>query len=151
MQAVVFNYEGQHLKGSELGRAYSGNNLAKTIEGQRDGVLVQQAALNVAVQQVGQFGSELEAFGQAYGAQRQADEKAARQAQEQKDAKWLAEMTELRKSVAEREQAKQAGKAAKQVAPPAEKLEKSANQALDPRLRPGYDAPTIQNDGDREM
>ena len=149
----MFEYDGKRLKGSELGRAYSGNNLAKTVAEQRDVVLAQRAALTVAVQQVGQFGAELEAFGQAYGAQRQADEKAAQQAQAQKDAKWAADMQELRdkraaeRAQAERAQAERDEKAAKQAAPPAEKPEKSANQALDPRLRPGYEAPTIKKDG----
>lgn len=82
LQAVVFEYEGHYLKGSELGRSYSGNNLAKTIEAQRDQVQQQHAAVSVAGAQYGQFGAELEAFGQAYGAHKQQAEDAVRRAQE---------------------------------------------------------------------
>ncbi|WP_345115137.1 relaxase/mobilization nuclease domain-containing protein, partial [Hymenobacter algoricola] len=76
LQAVVFEYEGQHLKGSELGRAYSGNNLAKTIEVQQ-----QRAELSTGGQQYGQhrLELELEAFGREYAAQK---EQAEKQAQE---------------------------------------------------------------------
>jgi hypothetical protein len=83
-QAVVFEYEGQHLKGSELGRAYSGNNLAKTIEAQQDQVQQQRAELSTAGQQYGQHRMELdlEAFGREYAAQKQQAEKAEKQAQE---------------------------------------------------------------------
>ncbi len=84
LQAVVFEYEGQHLKGSELGRAYSGNNLAKTIEAQQDQVQQQRAELSTAGQQYGQHRMELdlEAFGREYAAQKQQAEKAEKQAQE---------------------------------------------------------------------
>jgi hypothetical protein len=84
LQAVVFEYEGQHLKGSELGRAYSGNNLAKTIEAQQEQVQQQRAELSTAGQQYGQHRLELdlEAFGREYAAQKQQAEKAEKQAQE---------------------------------------------------------------------
>ena len=84
LQAVVFEHEGQHLKGSELGRAYSGNNLAKTIEAQRDQVQQQRAELSTAGQQYGQHRMELEleAFGRAYAAHKQQAEKDQKQAQE---------------------------------------------------------------------
>jgi len=84
LQAVVFEHEGQHLKGSELGRAYSGNNLAKTIEAQRDQVQQQRAELGTAGQQYGQHRMELdlEAFGREYAAQKQQAEKDQKQAQE---------------------------------------------------------------------
>jgi len=84
LQAVVFEHEGQHLKGSELGRAYSGNNLAKTIEAQRDQVQQQRAELGTAGQQYGQHRMELEleAFGREYAAQKQQVEKDQKQAQE---------------------------------------------------------------------
>ena len=87
LQAVVFAYAGQHLKGSELGRAYSGNNLAKTIEAQQEQVQQQRAELSTAGQQYGQhrMALDLEAFGRAYAAQQQQAEKAEKaekQAQE---------------------------------------------------------------------
>jgi hypothetical protein len=83
LQAVVFEYEGHHLKGSELGRAYSGNNLARTIEAQQDQVQ-QQVELGSAGQQYGQHRLELdlEAFGREYAAQQERAEKAEKQAQE---------------------------------------------------------------------
>lgn len=89
LQAVVFEHAGQHLKGSELSRAYSGNNLAKTIEAQRDQVQQQRAELSTAGQQYGQHrvALDLEAFGREYAAQKQQAEreqadKAQKQAQE---------------------------------------------------------------------
>ena len=89
LQAVVFEHEGQHLKGSELSRAYSGNNLAKTIAAQRDQVQQQRAELSQAGQQYGQHrvALDLEAFGREYAAQKQQAEreqaeKAQKQAQE---------------------------------------------------------------------
>lgn len=84
LQAVVFEHEGQHLKGSELSRAYSGNNLAKTIDAQRDQVQQQRAELSTAGQQYGQHRMELdlEAFGREYAAQKQQAEKDQKQAQE---------------------------------------------------------------------
>jgi predicted MPP superfamily phosphohydrolase len=89
LQAVVFAYEGQHLKGSELSRAYSGNKLAETIEAQRDQVQQQRAALSTAGQAYGQhrLALDLEAFGREYGAQkpqaeREQTEKEQKQAQE---------------------------------------------------------------------
>jgi len=83
LQAIVFEHESQHLKGSELGRGYSGNNLAKTIEAQRDQVQLQRAELSTAGQAYGQhrLALDLEAFGREYAAQQQA-EKAQQQAQE---------------------------------------------------------------------
>jgi hypothetical protein len=84
LQAVVFAHEGQHLKGSELGRAYSGNNLAKTIEAQREQVQQQRAELSTAGQAYSQHrvALDLEAFGREYAAQKQQAEKAEKQAQE---------------------------------------------------------------------
>ena len=74
LQAVVFEHEGHHLKGSELGRGYSGNNLAKTLAAQREQVQQQRAALEAAGEQVGQYRLEqdLQALGQAYAAQQAA-------------------------------------------------------------------------------
>ena len=84
LQAVVFAYEGHYLKGSELGRAYSGNNLAKTLDAQQDQVQQQRAELSTAGQQYGQhrMALELEAFGREYAAQKEQAEKAEKQAQE---------------------------------------------------------------------
>jgi hypothetical protein len=84
LQAVVFAYEGHHLKGSELGRAYSGNHLAKTIAAQQTQVQQQRAELSTAGQQYGQhrLALDLEAFGREYAAQQQQAEKAEKQAQE---------------------------------------------------------------------
>ncbi|PIQ22140.1 MAG: hypothetical protein COW65_04905, partial [Cytophagales bacterium CG18_big_fil_WC_8_21_14_2_50_42_9] len=83
LQAVVFEHEGHHLKGSELGRAYSGNNLAKTLDAQQEQVQQQRTELSAAGEQYGaqRLELELEAFGQAYAAQQQAD-KAEKAAQE---------------------------------------------------------------------
>ena len=86
LQAVVFEHEGQHLKGSELGRAYSGNNLAKTIEAQREQVQQQRAELSTAGEQYGQhrLALELEAFGREYAAQKhQGEREQAQKAQKQ--------------------------------------------------------------------
>lgn len=84
LQAVVFEHEGLHLKGSELSRAYSGNNLVKTIEAQRDQVQQQRVELSTAGQQYGQHrvALDLEAFGREYAAQKQQAEKDQKQAQE---------------------------------------------------------------------
>jgi len=84
LQAVVFEHEGQHLKGSELSRAYSGNNLARTIEAQREQVQQQRAELSTAGEQYGQHrvALDLEAFGREYAAQKQQAEKEQKQAQE---------------------------------------------------------------------
>jgi hypothetical protein len=86
LQAVVFEHEGHHLKGSELGRAYSGNNLAKTIDAQRDQVQQQRAELRTAGQAYGQHRLELdlEVFGREYAAQKQqAEREQAEKAQQQ--------------------------------------------------------------------
>ncbi|MFD2788110.1 relaxase/mobilization nuclease domain-containing protein [Hymenobacter rubripertinctus] len=84
LQAVVFEYEGHHLKGSELSRAYSGNNLSKTIDAQHEQVQQQQVTLSTAGQQYGQqrVALDLEAFGREYAAQKQQAEKEQKQAQE---------------------------------------------------------------------
>jgi hypothetical protein len=73
LQAVVFKHEGLHLKGSEVGRSYSGNNLAKTLEAQREQVQQQRAA----GQQYGQhqLELELEARKQAEKAEKAAQER----------------------------------------------------------------------------
>jgi hypothetical protein len=86
LQAVVFEHEGQYLKGSELSRAYSGNNLAKTIEAQREQVQQQRVALSTAGQAYGQHRLELdlEVFGREYAAQKQqAEQEQAEKAQKQ--------------------------------------------------------------------
>jgi len=84
LQAVVFEHEGQHLKGSELGRAYSGNHLAKTIEAQREQVQQQRAELSTAGEQYGQhrLALDVEAFGREYAAQKQQAEKDQKQTQD---------------------------------------------------------------------
>ena len=146
LQAVVFEYQGYYFKGSELGRECSGNNLAKTIDAQRDSVLAERAAVSAAAQRVGKVSAGLKAFLQPYGAQKQADEKAAQQAQMQQPANEKAER------VAKERQPAPAEKAAKQVTLPVEKVEKPENPDLDYRLRPGYKKPlTIQKDNGREM
>ena len=77
----MFEHEGQYLKGSEVGQACSGNNLAKIIEVQREQVQQLRGELGAAGQQVGQhrLALDLEAFGWEYAAQQQA-ERAERQA-----------------------------------------------------------------------
>jgi len=67
-----------------LGRAYSGNHLAKTIEAQRE--QVQRAELSTAGEQYGQhrLALDLEAFGREYAAQKQqAEREQAQKAQKQ--------------------------------------------------------------------
>ncbi len=149
LQAVVFEYKGHYFKGSELGRECSGNNLAKTIDAQRDSVLTERAAVSAAAQRVGQVSAGLKAFLQPYGAQKQAKEKAAQQAHVQKQA------DEKPERKAKERQPEPAEKAAQQVTPPVEKVEKvekPENPDLDYRLRPGYKKPpTIQKDNGREM
>jgi hypothetical protein len=146
LQAVVFEYQGHYFKGSELGRECSGNNLAKTIDAQRDSVLAQRAAVGAATQRVGQINAGLKAFLQPYGARKQANEKAAQQAQVQKQADEKAERE------AKERQLEPAEKATKQVTPSVEKVEKPENPDLDYRLRPGYKKPpTIQKDNGLEM
>lgn len=75
LQAVVFEYQGQFVKGSELGRECSGNKLAEAIDAQRERVLEQRAEVTMAGQQYGQHRMELdlESFGQEYAAQQQAN------------------------------------------------------------------------------
>ena len=146
LQAVVFEYQGHFVKGSELGRECSGNNLAKTIDAQRDGVLAERAAVSAAAQRVGQVNAGLKAFLQPYGVRKQANEKATQQAQVQKQADEKAERE------AKERQPEPSEKAAKQVTPSVEKVEKPENPDLDYRLRPGYKKPpTIQKDNGLEM
>lgn len=86
LQAVVFEHGGQYLKGSEVGRAYSGNNLAKTLAAQHEQVQQQRAELSTAGEQYGQHRLELdlEAFGREYAAQKQqAEREQAEKAQQQ--------------------------------------------------------------------
>lgn len=89
LQAVVFEHEGHHLKGSELGRAYSGNNLAKTLDAQQEQVQQQRTELSTAGEQYGahRLELELEAFGQAYASQQQAEKAAQERAQRQQTPK----------------------------------------------------------------
>ena len=84
LQAVVFEHEGHHLKGSEVGRAYSGKHLAETIAAQREQVQQQRAELSTAGEQYGQhrLALDLEAFGREYAAQQQQAEREQKQAQE---------------------------------------------------------------------
>ena len=142
LRTVVYEYQGHHFKGSELGRECSGGNVAKTIDAQRDSVLAQRAAVRAAAQQVGQVRAGLKAFLQPYGAQKQAAEKVTQQAQVPKQADEKAE-----REAPQRQQEQ----ATKQAAPPVEKIEKPENPDLDYRLRPGYKPPTIQKDDGYEM
>jgi hypothetical protein len=143
LRTVVYEYQGHHFKGSELGRECSGGNVAKTIDAQRESVLAQREAVSAAVQQVGQSGTGLKAFFAAFGAQANAAEKAERdtlaQQQAQKEATKKADRTVLAQKQAD-EKVERDALAQKQ----AEKDAKLA--ALDPRLRPGYVKPTIQKD-----
>lgn len=84
LQAVVFEHAGQHLKGSEVGRAYSGKHLAETIAAQRNQVAQQRAELGAAGEQYGQhrLALNLEAFGREYAAQQHRAENDRKQAQE---------------------------------------------------------------------
>lgn len=141
LRTVVYEYQGHYFKGSELGRECSGNNVAKTIDAQRESVLAERAALNAAVEQAGQSGTGLEAFFAAIGAQANAAEKAERDAsaRQQVNEKTQHEVKEQLQEPAE--------KAVKQTTPPVEKIEKPENPDLDCRLRPGYKKPpTIEED-----
>jgi hypothetical protein len=84
LQAVVFEREGLHLKGSEVGRGYSGNNLAKTLAAQQQQVQQQRAEVDEAGQQYGQhrITLHLEAFGQEYAAQKQQTQQVQQLAQQ---------------------------------------------------------------------
>ena len=145
LRTVVYEYQGHHFKGSELGRECSGGNVATTIDEQRDNVLAQRKAGSAAVQQVGQSGAGLEAFFEAFGAQANAAEKADRDALAQKQAQKEADEKAAREAQAQKQTDE---KAAKQATPPTEKIEKTNNQALDPRLRGGL---TIEKDGGYEI
>jgi len=147
LQAVVFEYQGHFVKGSELGRECSGNNLAKTIDAQRERVLGQRGVLSAIGQQYGQFGAELEAFGQAYAAQKEQAERDRKQAQEQ-------QQKERVEQAAQQAAQQLAEKAARQAAQRTN--EKADNQAPDPRPRialpgPKLPEPTIERDGGIEM
>ena len=143
LRTVVYEYQGHHFKGSELGRECSGGNVAKTIDAQRESVLAQREAVSAAAQQVGQSGTGLKAFFAAFGAQANAAEKAERdtlaQQQAQKEAAEKVERTVLAQ--------KQANEKAERDALAQKQAEKDAKlAALDPRLRLGYVKPTIQKD-----
>ena len=163
LRTVVYEYQGHHFKGSELGRECSGGNVAKTIDAQRESVLAQRAAVSAAVQQVGQVGAGLEAFFADFGAQANAVEKADRDAlaqkQAQKEADEKARRTEQEQKQADEKAARRAleqkqadEKAARRAA--VEKI--AARPGLDPRLRDSLlgikpSTPTIQKDNDRGM
>lgn len=149
LQAVVFEYQGHYFKGSELGRECSGNNLAKTIDAQRESVLAQRAAVSAAAQQFGQSGAGLEAFFAAFGAQANAAEKADRDALAQKQAQKQAQKEADEKADRDALAQKQADEKVERDALAQKQAEKDAKQAaLDPRLRSGYvkAPPPIQKD-----
>ena len=144
LQAVTFEYQGQFIKGSDLGRECSGNNLTKKIDAQRDTVL----ASRVAVELVGapgiQLGAELESFGQQVGAQLQANDKAEKQELEQKRRQEEQTKREAEEKAAQREAAqKQAD----------EKAEKQALEQRQRELSRGIQrpTPTIEQSGENEM
>ena len=163
LHSVVYEYQGFHFKGSELGRECSGGNVARTIDAQRDTVLAQRKAGSAAVQQVGQVGAGMGAFFAGFGAQAKAVEKADRDAlaqkQAQKEADEKARRTEQEQKQADEKAAQRAlaqkqadEKAARRAA--VEKI--AARPGLDPRLRDSLlgikpSTPTIQKDSDREM
>ena len=119
LQRVVFDYQGNHYKGSELGRQYSGNNLEKNLDAQRERVLAQREAVRAAARQVGQSGTGLKALFGAVGAQAKAVEKAALDVLAQQEAA---------KEAARKAQVARATEAAPEAkaAQPEEKAEKSA-------------------------
>lgn len=137
--AVTYEYQGHFVKGSELGRECSGNNVAKSIEAQREGVLARREGLSTGVAPLGQLVAALEGLGQQVGAyKREADEKAAREAvQAQKEANEKA----AREAAQERQrQATEKAKSAAQESP-----EKGAKQSQESRPGP---APIIERDDD---
>lgn len=147
LQAVVFEYQGHFVKGSELGRECSGNNLAKTIDAQRERVLEQRDALNAIGQQYDQFEAEWEAFGQAYEMQKEQAEKDKQQAREQ-------QQRETVEKAAQQAAQQPVGKAESQAAQ--QTAEKADNQTSDSRLRaalpgPKSPEPTIERDGGIEI
>ena len=160
LQSVVYEYQGHHFKGSELGRECSGGNVAKTIDAQRDTVLAARVVLGQFAQQYGQVGAELGALFVEYGEQKQATEKAEKaekQAQEQKQADEKAQR-EADEKAAQREVAqKQADeKAEKQAQEQKQANEKAEKQALEQRQRElarGIQppTPTIEKSGEIEM
>ena len=163
LQSVVYEYQGHHFKGSELGRECSGGHVAKAIDEQRDSLLAQRTAVSAAVQQVGQVGAGMGAFFAGFGAQAKAVEKADRDALAQKQAQKEAD-EEARRTEQEQKQADE--KAAQRALEQKQADEKAARRAavekiaarpgLDPRLRDSLlgikpSTPTIQKNSDREM
>ena len=117
--------------------------MAKTIDAQRESVLVQREAVRAAAQQVGQSGTGLKAFLGALGAQANAVEKAERAAAVQQQAQQQA-AKEAERAAAVQKQAAEKVEREAQAQKQAAKDAKLA--ALDPRLRPGYVKPAIQRD-----
>jgi len=152
LQAVTFEYQGQFIKGSDLGRECSGNMLTKKIDAQRDTVL----ASRVAVELVGapgiQLGAELESFGQQVGAQLQANDKAEKQALEQKR-----RQEEQTKREAEEQTKREAEeKAAQREAAQKQANDKAEKQALEQRQRElsrgiQRPTPTIEQSSENEI
>ena len=163
LRTVVYEYQGHHFKGSELGRECSGGNVAKTIDEQRDTVLAQRTSVSAAVQRVGQSGAGLEAFFAAFGAQANAAEKVDRDAlaqkQAQKETDEKARRTEQEQKQADEKAAQRAleQKQADEEAARRAVVEKIAERPdLDPRLRDSLlgikaNTPTIQKGGDMEI
>ena len=163
LRNVVYEYQGHHFKGSELGRECSGGNVAKTIDAQRDTVLAARVVLGQFAQQYGQVGAELGTFFVEYGEQKQANEKtekaekAEKQALEQKQADEKAQR-EADEKAAQREVAqKQADeKAEKQAQEQKQANEKAEKQAQEQRQRElsreiQRPTPTIEQSGEIEI
>ena len=106
LQAVVFEFGGHHLKGSELGRAYSGNNLTKTIEAQAGQVRCELVGVLGLMNAYGAAAQEAEAAKRQDAARQAQAAETARQVQVQQDAARRAQAAE----VARQAQAQQARK-----------------------------------------
>lgn len=145
LRTVVYEYQGHHFKGSELGRECSGGNVAKTIDEQRDNVLAQRKAGSAAVQQVGQVGAGAARFFAGFGAQAKAVEKADREALAKKEAEQTKreeeqtkrEAEQTKRETAQREAAQREAdeKAAQREVAQKQANEKAEKQALEQRER----------------
>ena len=147
LRTVVYEYNGHHFKGSELGRECSGGHVAKAIDEQRDSLLAQRTAVSAAVQQVGQVEEGLETFFADFGAQANAVEKADREALAKKEAE------QTKREAAQREADE---KAAPREAAQKQADEKADKQALEQRQRElsreiQRPTPTIEQSGEIEI
>ena len=136
------------MKGSELGRSYSGNNLAKTVAAQQDRVRQQQEAVGVVGQSYGQFAAELAALGQAYETQKAQAEAARQQALAEQQAAWAAQQAARPATLTVREKtAPQPAEKSKEAGGAQQSAVERPLSRPEPRLAP----PPVERGGDIEM